>query len=222
MSAILIRHIILYLKIQCLSYSCLSVLALWIFVLYVWWMLLSICSPPLHSHGWFPRPARVGACRGVWCGQVPVSDPRSARARHQLGKRRPPCGHQGRQVGFVHSTMGHGMQLAELHGLFSRCPYMPHVLFPLAGTLCCLQVFCRLPAYARWTAESSAAWPTTAQGWNTVPRPSSLFQVRMDTLFSFSFNLTSLICFNTFPFFNICQLFWYALPYLITYLYIPS
>lgn len=51
------------------------------------------CPPP-RSHGRLPRPARVGARRGVWRGQVPVPDPRSARARHQLGKRQPSSGHQ--------------------------------------------------------------------------------------------------------------------------------
>lgn len=61
-------------------------------------------QPPLHplppcSHGKLPRPARVGARRGVRRGQVPVPDPRPARARHQLGKRQPSSGHQRWEVG---------------------------------------------------------------------------------------------------------------------------
>lgn len=58
-------------------------------------------SPPssLRSHGKLPRPAGVGPRRGVRRGPVPVPDPRSARARHQLGKRRPSRGHRRREVG---------------------------------------------------------------------------------------------------------------------------
>lgn len=52
----------------------------------------------LSSHGRLPRPARVGACGGGRRGQVPVPDPRAARASHQLGKRQPSGGHQGREV----------------------------------------------------------------------------------------------------------------------------
>lgn len=76
-------------------------------------------SPCLRSHGRLPRPTRVGACWGDWCGKIPVSDPRSARACYQLGERRPSCGHQGRKVGFCHSLAWHLRQSAILSRPFT-------------------------------------------------------------------------------------------------------
>lgn len=126
-------------------------------------------SPPssLCSHGKLPRPAGVGARRGVRRGQVPVPDPRSARARHQLGKRRPSSGHRRREVGAEQLTRVGQRAEGLLTGPSS-----------LVGTLFCPPGFCRSQGCVWRTAGGSAAWPITAQESSTAPRPSSRFQVR--------------------------------------------
>lgn len=120
----------------------------------------------LCSHGKLPRPARVGARRGVRRGPVPVPDPRTARARHQLGKRQPSSGHQRWEVGADQLARGDWRSDGSSPGSLS-----------LVGTLFCPPVFCRLQGCVWRTAGGSAAWPTTAQEWNTARRRSSRFQV---------------------------------------------
>lgn len=140
-------------------------------------------SPSLHSHGRLPCPTRVGTCWGVWCGEIPVPDPWSARACHQLGKRQPPGGHQGREVGPKHIAAWFLLEMAAFHRSFSRshriCFLLSYIFFflSLVGTLFCLQVFCRLQECVTRTVESSAVWLITALEWNTAQRQSSLFQV---------------------------------------------
>lgn len=145
---------------------------------------LMTSSPSFCSHGRLPRPTRVGACWAVWCGEIPVPDPWSARARHQLGKRQPSCGHQGWEVGPNHITAWHSLETAALYRSFTRSHHICFLLscillfsLSLIGTLFCPRGFCRLQECVTRTAESSAVWLITVQGWNTVLRHFSLFQV---------------------------------------------
>lgn len=66
----------------------------------LWNSLLALynLSLSLHSDGRLPCSTGVGSCRGARCSQIPVPDPRSARACYQLGKRPPSSGHQGWKV----------------------------------------------------------------------------------------------------------------------------
>lgn len=144
------------------------------------WQTLSL----IYSHGRLPCPTRVSTCWGVWCGEIPVPDPWSARACHQLGKRQPPGGHQGREVGPKHITALFLLEMAAFYRSFSRshriCFLLSYIFFlslSLVGTLFCLQVFCRLRECVTRTVESSAVWLITALEWNTAQRQSSLFQV---------------------------------------------
>lgn len=105
------------------SQACCSVAGLW----------CNDLIPPslslLSSHGRFPCPTGVSARGGVWRGSIPVSDPRPARACHQLGKRQPSSGHQGREVGPNCSTTWRILEVAAVYRSFTRSHRVCLLLF---------------------------------------------------------------------------------------------
>lgn len=142
-------------------------------------------SPSFYSHGRLPCPARVGTCWGVRRGEIPVPDPRPARACHQLGERQTPSGHQGWEVGPNHIMAWRLLETAALYRSFNRslciCYLLSYICFSLSlsliGTLFCRQGFCRLQACVKKTVEGSAVWHITVQEWNTARRHFLPFQV---------------------------------------------
>lgn len=154
---------------------------------------LTTFSHSYHSDGRFPRPTGVSARRGVWCGQIPVPDPRSARARHQLGKRQSSSGHQGREVGPEHHCPICRSEAAAYDRLFTRsncfCFLLSHryTLLPTgvlqitglryedSGKFCCV-------AHNSAGVKHSAEAVLTVSGWYISSHEHYLLRIYLDII----------------------------------------